>query len=96
MPVMQYIHENKDFPLLVEIFPNYDGESASFELNEDDGETQDYLKDVFSKTKFAAITEKVNFKASKIEWAWNEESRECMIILPDNRKEIKIKLSLAK
>lgn len=49
-----------------------------------------------SKTKLAAITEKVNFKASKVEWSWNEESQECTIILPDNRKEIKIKVSLAK
>jgi alpha-glucosidase len=149
MPVMLYIHENKDFPLLVDIFPNYDGESAVFELYEDDGESQDYLKNIYSKTKFecvtsgnellttispvdkgfiqsdkrnivlkyylesvpveimvdgkkasktklAAITEKVNFKASKVEWSWNEESRECTIILPDNRKEIKIKVSLAK
>jgi len=149
MPVMQYIHENKNFPLLVDIFPNYEGESAAFELYEDDGESQDYLKNIYSKTKFecvtsgnellttispvdkgfiqsdkrnivlkyylesepveimvdgkkasktklAAITEKVNFKASKVEWSWNEESRECTIILPDNRKEIKIKVSLAK
>ncbi|NDV84010.1 glycoside hydrolase family 31 protein [Bacteroides sp. 51] len=56
MPVMQYIHEQKDYPLLVHIFPNYEDESASFELYEDDGENQDYLKDIYSKTRFVCTT----------------------------------------
>ncbi len=57
MPVMQYIHEKKDYPLSVHIFPNYEDESASFELYEDDGENLDYLKDIYSKTKFVCTTQ---------------------------------------
>lgn len=56
MPVMQYIHEQKDFPLFVHIFPNYEDESATFELYEDQGENLDYLKDIYSKTKFSCTT----------------------------------------
>lgn len=56
MPVMQYIHEQKDYPLFVHIFPNYEDESTAFELYEDDGENLDYLKDVYSKTRFVCAT----------------------------------------
>ena len=56
MPVMQYIHEKKDYPLFIHIFPNYEGETASFELYEDEGEDLGYLKDIASKTKFTCIT----------------------------------------
>lgn len=56
MPVMQYIHEKKDFPLFVHIFPSYEDESASFKLYEDEGENLDYLKDIYSKTHFVCTT----------------------------------------
>ena len=56
MPVMQYIHEKKDYPLFVHIFPNYEDETAEFELYEDDGENLDYLKDIASRTRFTCTT----------------------------------------
>lgn len=56
MPVMQYIHEDKGYPLLVHIFPNNEDENASFELYEDDGENLDYLKGISSKTQFVCTT----------------------------------------
>lgn len=56
MPVMQYIHEKKDYPLFIHVFPNYEDESASFELYEDDGESLDYLKDIYSKTLISCTT----------------------------------------
>ena len=62
MPVMQYIHENKDYPLILNVFPNYDGESASFEVYEDDGISQDYLKNICSKTKVVCTTMENDFK----------------------------------
>ncbi|RCW34624.1 glycoside hydrolase family 31 protein [Marinilabilia salmonicolor] len=49
MPVMQYIHEDPDYPLTYNIFPSRLNRSASFEVYEDDGETNDYKKDVFVK-----------------------------------------------
>jgi alpha-glucosidase len=56
MPVMQYIHEKKDYPLFIHIFPNYENESTTFELYEDEGENLDYLKNIYSKTKFTCTT----------------------------------------
>ncbi|MGX5691398.1 glycoside hydrolase family 31 protein [Arcticibacter tournemirensis] len=56
MPVLQYIHEKKDYPLFIHVFPSYEDETASFELYEDEGEDLGYLKGVFSLTKFKCTT----------------------------------------
>lgn len=56
MPVMQYIHEKKDYPVTFHIFPNYEDEKASFTLYEDEGENQDYLKDIYSLTNIVCTT----------------------------------------
>lgn len=50
MPVMNYVGEQKNAPKIFEIYPSLT-EDSSFELYEDDGETNDYKKDVFLKTK---------------------------------------------
>jgi alpha-glucosidase len=63
MPVMQYIHEKKDYPLQVHIFPAAEGEQAAFELYEDDGENLDYLKGICSKTSFKCTTSDIGFSA---------------------------------
>ncbi len=52
MPVMQYIHEKENYPVILKIFPPEIGQQASFELYEDDGETNDYKKDIFSRSVF--------------------------------------------
>lgn len=57
MPIMQYIGEKKDYPLLVHLFPNYEDETASFELYEDEGENQDYLKNIYSTTQIQCTTQ---------------------------------------
>ena len=56
MPVMNYIHEQKSYPLFFEVFPAVEGSSASFVLYEDDGESLDYQKDVYAKTRIACVT----------------------------------------
>jgi alpha-glucosidase len=56
MPVMQYIHEKKDYPLFIHIFPHDEDESATFELYEDEGEDLGYLENIYSKTKFTCTT----------------------------------------
>jgi len=66
MPVMQYIHEKENYPLFIHIFPNHKGERATFELYEDDGENQDYLKNIYSKTKFTCTTLDANTYATTI------------------------------
>jgi len=49
MPVMPYIGAMKNAPMILEIFPALD-KSSSFELYEDDGETNNYKEDKFIKT----------------------------------------------
>ena len=56
MPVMQYIHEHKDYPLFIHVFPNNEDETAVFELYEDEGTDQGYLRDIYSKTQFVCTT----------------------------------------
>lgn len=145
MPVMQYIHEKKDFPLFVHIFPNYEDEIADFELYEDDGENLDYLNDIGSITRFActtlangyrtvvepsdngfrqsdkrniiltyhldevpasvtvngetvkktdeaSITGNAEADFRSIEWSWNDQSKVCLVKVPDQRKEITVVL----
>ena len=53
IPVMQHLDERTDYPLFIHVFPNYEDENASFELYEDEGNNQDYLKDIYSKTLFS-------------------------------------------
>lgn len=47
MPPMQYIHENPDYPLIYNVFPASVNHSASFNVYEDDGETNDYKQNIF-------------------------------------------------
>lgn len=49
MPVMPFIHAMKNYPLIVKVFPSI-SRKATFELYEDDGETNDYRKNIGSKT----------------------------------------------
>ena len=143
MPIMQYIGEKKDYPLFIHVFPNYEDEKASFELYEDEGENQDYLKDIYSKTKFECTTiadgfetkitpsdkgfvqsnnrnivlvyhlenkpntitidtknatftteeelkNKLESDSKSIEWSWNDKTNECLVKVPDTRKNINI------
>jgi alpha-glucosidase len=57
MPVMQYIHEKKDYPLFIDIFPDNAGGKAEFELYEDEGENLDYQNNIFSKTIISCLTQ---------------------------------------
>jgi len=58
MPVQQYIGENKNSVVWFNVFPAADGRSAAFTLYEDDGETNDYKKDIYGKTGITCISAK--------------------------------------
>lgn len=47
MPIMQFINERPDHPLIVHIFPETVNKKATFEIYEDDGETNNYKQDIF-------------------------------------------------
>lgn len=145
IPVMQHLDERTDYPLFIHIFPNYEDENASFELYEDEGNNQDYLKDIYSKTSFQCHTKNTGWQTSiipndkgykqaerrnlilkyhlekkpksvtinkktvrivkqeklqkniesdkkLIQWSWNEGTKECWIIVPDERSAINIEV----
>lgn len=52
MPVMQYINEYPDYPLILEVFQAPSRRKASFVVYEDSGETNDYKNDQFVKRTF--------------------------------------------
>ncbi|MHA4808625.1 TIM-barrel domain-containing protein [Flavitalea flava] len=56
MPVMQFIHEQKSYPVALHIYPPALNEKASFELYEDDGESLGYQKGEFARTTFRCST----------------------------------------
>lgn len=56
MPVMQYIHERRDYPLTLHVYPSNEGGKASYELYEDDGETTGYQEDISCTTIFNCST----------------------------------------
>jgi len=58
MPVMQYIGQRPDYPLILDIFPAGINKKAMFEVYEDDGETNDYQRNIFSKRKVQCLTKK--------------------------------------
>lgn len=62
MPVMQYLHEKPVYPISLEIFPAAAGQLASFTLYEDDGESNDYLKDIYCKTSFESLTKNEGYE----------------------------------
>ncbi len=61
MPVMQYIHEKPAYPVSFDVYPNKIGKESSFVLYEDDGESRDYEKDIFCKTKITALTNSLGY-----------------------------------
>lgn len=61
MPVMQYIHEQKKYPVTWEIFPAAEEQTATFVLYEDDGESLGYQNGEFARTKVSCITLKNSY-----------------------------------
>jgi alpha-glucosidase len=56
MPVMDYIHQQKVYPVTIETFPAEENQTASFELYEDDGVSLNYQKNLYAKTSFTCAT----------------------------------------
>lgn len=56
MPVMQYIHQDPDYPVILDVYPYQEHEQAQFELYEDDGLTYDYEQNKSSRTTFSVNT----------------------------------------
>jgi len=76
LPVMQYIGERENAPVWFEVFPASEGRSAFFTLYEDDGETNDYKKDICSKTEVKCISVKEAWKVSIVRHNENGRNQE--------------------
>lgn len=61
MPVMQYIHENHVYPVILDVFPAAINKQAAFTLYEDEGENLDYLKNIAAYTQFTCLTNKDSY-----------------------------------
>lgn len=55
MPVMQYIHEDPDYPLILNVFPASDRRPVTFDVYEDDGETNDYKNNIYLNRRVIAV-----------------------------------------
>lgn len=64
MPVVQYIGENPDYPLIASIFPPSINNVAEFTVYEDDGETNNYKRDVFMKRNIVCKTSRKDYQIS--------------------------------
>jgi alpha-glucosidase len=64
MPVMQYIHEDPEYVLTYDVFPALINRTDSFEVYEDDGETNDYKKDLFVKRSFQSKSTRNGYEIS--------------------------------
>ena len=62
MPAVQFLDEKISHPLILDVFPSAGTRVASFELYEDDGETNDYKKDIFCKTTFKGVANKEGYE----------------------------------
>ncbi|MFY9150594.1 MAG: TIM-barrel domain-containing protein, partial [Prolixibacteraceae bacterium] len=89
MPVMQYIGEKKNAPVWFEVFPAAEGRSAAFQLYEDDWETNNYKKDICSKTEVKCVSGKEEWKVSILRRDENGRN-------PDTDRNIGIKIHLEK
>jgi alpha-glucosidase len=83
MPVMQYIGEHENYPVFFEIYPAAEGRSATFSLYEDDGESNDYKQDKYSKTNVKCFTSVASYDISleqENKNGWRSESTHNVII----------------
>jgi alpha-glucosidase len=62
MPVMQFIGEDHDYPLVLEIFPASTNRKALFKVYEDDGETNDYKQDIFGERVIKCLSKEDSYE----------------------------------
>ncbi|MEX2336620.1 MAG: TIM-barrel domain-containing protein [Fulvivirga sp.] len=82
MPVMQYIHERVDYPVILKMYPAEDNRKITFQLYEDDGVTNDYKKDIYSTTGFSLVKTEKGYKieiSDRVENGYKPAQRKLLI-----------------
>jgi len=69
--VMQFIGQVENYPVIFEVFPAAAGKSASFDLYEDDGETNNYKSDICQWTTVKCVSSADSYDISVSEKALN-------------------------
>lgn len=88
MPVMQYIHQQKNYPLILKVIPKNSG-NVSFSLYEDDGITNDYKNEVASIRKITCENSKAQISLTidrSKESNYQPERRNFLIEIPVSAK----------
>lgn len=100
MPVMQYIHEKKDYPLILKVFPALNNQAVSFKVYEDDGETNNYKNGFGATTRFECKTLKEGYEISieeRMEKGYTpSKNRNCLIQIPMAEKPKALKTGTVK
>ena len=94
MPVMQYIHEVRDYPVTFRVFGAE--QNASFTLYEDDGVTNDYKQNVFATTEVKHMLNDQGERVITLETktaGYSPAQRTLLIALSTDRKPKKISLN---
>lgn len=56
MPVMQYIQQEPHYPLILHVYPASVNKRASFSIYEDDGQSNDYKRNIFAERQLVCST----------------------------------------
>jgi alpha-glucosidase len=92
MPVMQYIVEKENAPLIFDIYPATEGRQAAFTLYEDDGETNNYRRNILGTISVTCRTENNSYAISiarKNENGWQHNKSKPLIINIHSSKKTK-------
>ncbi|MFH0758432.1 MAG: TIM-barrel domain-containing protein [Bacteroidota bacterium] len=96
MPVMQYINEYPGYPLILEVFQASANRNARFVVYEDNGESNDYKKDLYVKREFQCTSKPDRYEISCHEVAENHfqpVSRDLIYKLHLDEKPLAVRLS---
>ncbi len=92
MPVMQYIHQQENYPVTLKLFPRAAGK-AMFELYEDDGLTNDYRENVGARRGLSVAQKKnsiiISIKEPKSN-RYDPRQRNFLIDVPVSGKPVEV------
>ncbi|MCF8227023.1 MAG: DUF4968 domain-containing protein [Bacteroidales bacterium] len=96
VPVMQFIGECIQYPLILEVFPAATNRTAHFSVYEDNGETNAYKEDVFLKREIRCLSKKDKYELScetSISNAYKGQERDLYYLLHLENKPRTVRVS---
>ncbi|MCF8346365.1 MAG: DUF5110 domain-containing protein, partial [Bacteroidales bacterium] len=96
VPVLQFIGECIQYPLILEVFPAATNRTAHFSVYEDNGETNAYKEDVFLKREIRCLSKKDKYELScetSISNAYKGQERDLYYLLHLENKPRTVRVS---